>query len=363
MTAPATTTSLAELTTLRLGGPARRFVTANDADAIVAAVLACDESGEPMLVLGGGSNVVVADEGFAGTVVHVASRGIAFERADDGAVIVTIQAGEPWDNVVATAVRNGWSGIESLSGIPGSTGATPIQNVGAYGASVADVITCVRAWDRELGATIDLDRDACEFGYRSSVFKRSEGRFVVLEVELRLEASGTSAPVRYAELARRLGVEIGERASLVAVRDAVLELRRGKGMVIDPTDPDSVSAGSFFTNPILDPRAFEQLVSRAHDRLGVDAIVPAWPESDGRVKTSAAWLIERAGFHKGFGDGPAGISSKHTLALVNRGGATTGELLAVARTIRDGVRDTFGVELHPEPVLVGMSLDESAATT
>lgn len=321
---------------------------------LLAEIVAADDAHEPLLLLGGGSNLVIADAGFDGTVLRIVTRGVrVIEHADD--VELVVAAGEPWDGVVARAVEEGLRGIECLSGIPGSTGATPIQNVGAYGSSVDEVITRVRAWDRIERRIVELSPAECGFAYRSSVFKVSD-RFVVLEVTLRLHRAETSIPIRYAELARTLGIDVGGRAPLDAVRAAVLELRRGKGMVLDPTDPDSVSAGSFFTNPLLDPHAFEHFTGRAAERLGPDTTPPAWPESDGRIKTSAAWLIERAGFQRGYGDGNVGLSTKHTLALVNRGGATTDELVTLAREIRDGVRDAFGVELRPEPLFIGVSL-------
>ena len=282
---------LADLTTLRLGGPARRLVAATTEDEVVACVREADAAGEPLLVLAGGSNVVVADEGFPGTVVHVLTSGD--ERDGD---TLTVQAGEPWDPLVERAVRDGLAGIECLSGIPGSVGATPIQNVGAYGQEVSDTIVAVRVLDRESGRVETLAPGDCGFAYRSSVFKRTPGRWVVLAVAFALEASGASRPIRYAELARALGVEPGETAPLADVREAVLALRRRKGMVVDPADPDSVSAGSFFTNPILDAEAFARLERRVADRLGPDQQLPRWPEPDGRTKTSAAWLIERAGF-------------------------------------------------------------------
>jgi UDP-N-acetylmuramate dehydrogenase len=340
---------LSELTTLHLGGPAARYVVADTEHAVVAAVRAADREGEPLLVLAGGSNVVVADEGFPGTVVRVATRGVA---RDGGAL--EIAAGEAWDPLVADCVAAGLAGVECLAGIPGSVGATPIQNVGAYGQEVAETIVAVRVLDRVRDTVEELDPPACAFTYRSSAFKRHPGRWVVLAVRLRLQASALSAPVRYAELARALDVEIGARAPLEEVRDAVLALRRAKGMVLDPSDPDTVSAGSFFTNPVLDVDAFAALEARAVERLGVGAQPPAWPEDDGRVKTSAAWLIERAGFQRGHGhpDGIA-ISSKHTLALTNRGAGTTAELVALARAIAGGVHDAFGVDLTPEPVFVG----------
>ena len=332
--------ALADLTTLRLGGPPARYVEAADEAAIIAAVRAADE---PLLVLAGGSNVVVADAGFPGTVVHIKSRGV---RADDNTLEVA--AGEPWDPLVARCVDGGLAGFECLSGIPGSVGATPIQNVGAYGQEVAETIVSVRAYDRELDTVLTVGAGECGFSYRSSAFKRTPGRWVVLSVTFELERRPDSQPIRYAELARALGVAEGERAPLADVRAAVLALRRRKGMVIDPGDPDSVSAGSFFTNPVLDAAAFAELEQRAGERL------PRFPQPDGRVKTSAAWLIERAGFARGHGD-PAtvAISCKHTLALTNRGAGTTAQLLALAREIAAGVRDRFGVELVPEPVLVG----------
>lgn len=347
----ATETPLAPLTTLRLGGAARRLVPAATEDALVDAVRAADAAGEPVLVLAGGSNVVVADAGFPGTVVHVRTRGIArLER--DGRVLLEVQAGEPWDEVVALAVREGLAGVECLSGIPGSTGATPIQNVGAYGQDVSATVVAVRVFDRARDEVVTLGPEECGFRYRASAF-RGQDRRIVLAVTFALAPAAESEPIRYAELARALGVEVGASAPLEEVRGAVLALRRGKGMVVDPADPDSVSAGSFFTNPILEPEAFAALERRAVERLGDGARPPAFPEPDGRVKTSAAWLIERAGFRRGYGAGRVGLSTKHTLALVNRGGATTGELVALAREVAAGVRAAFGVELVPEPVFVG----------
>jgi UDP-N-acetylmuramate dehydrogenase len=326
--------TLASLTTLRLGGPARALVEARSEQELVAAVR---EAEPPVLVLAGGSNVVVADEGFPGTVVRIATRGV--ER--DGERLV-VQAGEPWDPLVAFCVAEGLQGFECLSGIPGSVGATPIQNVGAYGQAVAETVEWVRVLDRAAGVVHELPASDCGFRYRGSVFKHRD-RWVVLSVAFRMRRAAESGPLRYAELVRA----VGERAPLADVREAVLRLRRGKGMVIDPADPDSVSAGSFFTNPVLSGAEFAAL----RERAGTEP--PGWPEPDGRVKTSAAWLIERAGFTRGYGNGRAAISTKHTLALVNRGGATTAELVGLAREIAAGVRETFGVELEPEPVFVG----------
>ena len=350
----ATAVQLRDLTTLRLGGPAARLVEARDEDAIVEAVREADRTGEPLLLLAGGSNVVVADDGFPGTVLRIATRGIAETDAGAGRVRLEVQAGEPWDDLVARCVADGLVGVECLSGIPGSVGATPIQNVGAYGQEVAETVRSVRVLDRETGEVAELAAPDCGFGYRSSAFKRTPGRWVVLAVTFELERSPASAPVRYAELARRLGVQLGERAPLRDVREAVLALRRGKGMVVDPSDPDSMSAGSFFTNPVLRLAEFAELERRVAERLGPDARPPAFPDADGHVKTSAAWLIERAGFSRGHGD-PHGIaiSDKHTLALTNRGAGTTAELVALAREIAGGVHEAFGVDLVPEPVFVG----------
>jgi len=347
-----TTASLAALTTLRVGGSPTRLLTATSEDELIDAVRDCDERGEPVLILAGGSNLVIADAGFAGTVVRIALRGLSALRGED-AVALTVAAGEPWDDVVAVSVADGWSGLEALSGIPGLTGATPMQNVGAYGQEVAQTVTGVRAFDRSAREIVTLSPEQLAFGYRTSALRGSE-RYVVLGVAFRLGRDGRSAPLRYGELARSLGRETGERAPLAAVREAVLALRRSKGMVLDEGDPDSVSAGSFFTNPILDAVAFATLRERARERLG-DVEVPGFDEPDGRIKISAAWLIEQAGFRRGHGDGRVGLSSKHTLAIINRGGATAAEVLEFARRIADGVRGAFGVELAPEPVLVGLS--------
>jgi len=335
---------LAGLTTLRLGGPAARLVVADTDDEVVETVRDADARGEPLLVLGGGSNVVVADEGFDGTVLQVATRGV--EVAAHAEHALEIAAGVDWDHAVSLAVDEGYAGIEALSGIPGRVGAAPIQNVGAYGQEVAQTVARVRVLDRTTHDVVDLAPADCGFGYRDSTFKRLPDRYVVLGVAFALEHSRLGAPVRYAELARRLGVAPGDRAPAADVRQAVLDLRRGKGMVLDPDDHDTWSAGSFFTNPLLDPADADRLPAEA----------PRWPERDGRVKTSAAWLIEQAGFGKGYGSGAARVSSKHTLALTNRGGATADDLLALARELRDGVRGRFGVDLTVEPVLVGTTL-------
>lgn len=308
-------------------------------------------NGVPTLVLGGGSNLVVADEGFDGLVIKVASEGVAVSR-DGEQVVLVVEAGEDWDRLVARAVAEGWSGIECMSGVPGLVGSTPIQNVGAYGQEVAQTIRCVRAYDRRTRQVIDLEARQCGFSYRDSLFKRDLSRYVVLAVTYALDLSELSGPLAYEELARRLGTEAGGRVPLAGARAAVLELRRGKGMVLDPGDPDTRSAGSFFTNPVLTPEQAAELAVRAPGH-------PSWALPGGLVKVPAAWLIEQAGFPKGYTRGPVRISTKHTLALTNPDGtATAADLLALAREVRDGVREKFGVTLVNEPVLVGCDLGE-----
>lgn len=348
---------LAAHTTMRVGGPASRMVVAETTDELVDAVREVDDADEPLLVLGGGSNLVLPDEGFAGTVVLVATRGVTLESADQcGGASVVVAAGEPWDPFVEYAVEQGWSGVEALSGIPGSTGATPIQNVGAYGQEVAQTIARVRVWDRLEERVRTLMSVECRFTYRHSLFKGTD-RYVVLDVMFQLVPGSMSRPVRYADLARGLGVEVGESVPLADAREAVLEQRRRRGMVLDPDDHDTWSCGSFFTNPILTAEEFDVLAARVTDRLGSDAPPPRFPEADGKVKTSAAWLIERAGFGKGHGlPGPAALSTKHTLAVTNRGDARTADVLALAREVRTGVEAAFGVRLVNEPVVLGDSL-------
>ncbi len=346
------TVRLSELTTFRVGGPAREFTAVTTVDDLIEAVRRADAEGESVLLVGGGSNLLVAEAGFDGRVIQVATRGVERASVDYcGGADVRVAAGEPWDGFVAEAVAAGWIGLEALSGIPGSTGATPVQNVGAYGQEVAAQISSVRTWDRAENRIHTLAAADCGFGYRTSRFKRERyrggPRFVVLDVGFQLVVADRSEPVRYAELARALGVEIGARVPVGDVREAVLGLRRGKGMVLDAADHDTWSAGSFFTNPLLSPEGVAALPADA----------PRWPTDDGRVKTSAAWLIEHAGFARGHGrPGPATLSTKHTLALTNRGSATADDVLALARAVRDGVREAFGVELEPEPELVNCAL-------
>ena len=343
---------LSDHTTLRLGGPAKAWIRAETQAELVEAVGAADATGEPVLVLGGGSNVVVADEGFDGTVVEVATRGIEADLDDDveascSGATVKVAAGESWDDFVALATEKRWSGIEALAGIPGLVGATPIQNVGAYGQEVSQTVASVRVWDRVLRGVRTFAAADCGFGYRTSRFKQDPGRHVVLDVTFQLPLGTYGPPLEYAELARTLNLEVGQRALIESVREAVLALRSRKGMVLDPADHDTWSAGSFFTNPVIAPDA-------------VPEGAPAWPQPDGpgggRVKPSAAWLIEHAGFAKGYGNDRVALSTKHTLALTNRGSASTDDLLALAREVRDGVREKFAITLVNEPVLVGCEL-------
>ncbi|MBX7435006.1 UDP-N-acetylmuramate dehydrogenase [Mycobacterium sp. Y57] len=333
---------LAPLTTLRVGPVARRLVTCVTTEQVIAAVSA---AGPEVLVLAGGSNVVLADDLEGLTVVRLANTGIVV----DGAV-VRAEAGAVWDEVVAASLAHGLGGLECLSGIPGSAGATPVQNVGAYGAEVADTIARVRLLDRRSGDDRWVSPRELQFGYRTSTLKNSSAS-VVLEVEFALDPAGRSAPMRYGELCAAVGAEPGQRVDPARVRAAVLGLRAGKGMVIDPADHDTWSVGSFFTNPVVTAARFERLAA------AVDGPVPNYP-ADGGVKLAAGWLVERAGFGKGYPGvaAPVRLSTKHALALTNRGAATTADVLALAREVRDGVVAAFGIELTPEPVLVGCVL-------
>jgi UDP-N-acetylmuramate dehydrogenase len=332
---------LAPLTTLRIGPVARRLITCTSTEQIVEVLRASDD----VLVLAGGSNVVLADDLTDLTVVLLANTEITVEDN-----IVRAEAGAAWDDVVVTSLAHGLGGLECLSGIPGSAGATPVQNVGAYGAEVADTIRRVRLLDRRTGEDRWVTPDVLQFGYRTSILKHSQAA-VVLEVEFALDADGRSAPMRYGELAAALDAEPGSRTDPVVVREAVLSLRRSKGMVLDEDDHDTWSVGSFFTNPVVSTGEFDRLRSQ------IDGPVPNYPAPDG-VKLAAGWLVERAGFGKGYpGDGaPARLSTKHALAVTNRGGATTTDVISLARAVRDGVRTTFGIDLTPEPILIGAAL-------
>jgi UDP-N-acetylmuramate dehydrogenase len=337
-------------------------VTVRTTDELVDAIHEVDDADEPLLVVAGGSNLVISDQGFAGSVVRIATSGITVESADSDAVTIRVAAGEVWDEVVVRAVAQGWSGIEALSGIPGCAGSTPIQNVGAYGQEVAQTISSVRVWDRREQQVRNFANADCAFTYRHSLFK-AEPRYVVLDVVFELRASSLSGPVDYGGLAQALGVQTGERVPLAEARDAVLAQRRQRGMVLDPADHDTWSCGSFFTNPIMSPGSFAVLQDRVQTRLGEAGgsggtlTPPRFEASHGQVKTSAAWLIDKAGFGKGYRmPGPAALSTKHVLAVTNRGSATAADVVALAREIRDGVQDAFGVSLVNEPVLVGTSL-------
>lgn len=366
-------TRVSDITTMGVGGPADRFIVARTREEILEAVQEADAAGTPLLIVGGGSNLVIADEGYRGTVLQIATRGITVGDstvgedtataggAVDGTVPVTIEAGHPWDEAVAWTVEHELGGLEALSGIPGAAGATPVQNVGAYGADVSNTLLSIEAWDRHEGRLVTIQASELDLTYRNSVLKRAtqngSPRWVVLAVTFGLKR-GEALPVAYDQLARALNVELGTRVSLADVREAVLGLRRSKGMVVDPQDPDTNSCGSFFMNPIVE----ESLTSA----LPADA--PRYPAGkDGHVKLSAAWLIDHAGFHKGFGmkgqpgeeiaGGRASLSSKHTLAVTNQGGASCADVVALARAVRAGVKHAWGIELHHEPLFIGTSLD------
>jgi UDP-N-acetylmuramate dehydrogenase len=334
---------LAPLTTLRVGPVARRLITCDTTQKVVAVMRALD--GENPLILAGGSNVVLGDNLADLTVVLLANTEITVEGN-----VVRAEAGAAWDDVVVTSLAHGLGGLECLSGIPGSAGATPVQNVGAYGAEVADTIRRVRLLDRRSGEDRWVSPEVLQFGYRTSILKHSQAA-IVLEVEFALDAEGRSAPLRYGELATTLGAEAGSRTDPLRAREAVLSLRARKGMVLDDGDHDTWSVGSFFTNPVVPADEFRRLQTE------VGEPVPNYPAPDG-VKLAAGWLVERAGFHKGYpgDDAPARLSTKHALAVTNRGGATAADVIGLARTVRDGVRTTFGIELTPEPALIGCAL-------
>lgn len=355
--APREHVPLAPLSTLEVGGPARYFLRAEDAASVEAGVAWAAERGLPLLVLGGGSNIVVADEGFPGLVLHMALRGLAFTADGREGAEVQAAAGEPWDDLVAATVERGWAGLECLSGIPGLVGATPIQNVGAYGQDVSETIERVTVFDLRTGRVADLSNQECRFAYRTSRFKREDRhRYVILGVTYRLRPAAPPA-VRYPELSAHLA-GLGRAASLSEVRAAVLEIRRRKSMVIDPEDPNRRSVGSFFMNPVVPPQTAEAVRATVRG-MGRDEQadrMPAFPTADGHVKLSAAWLIEQAGLTRGHVRGAAAISTSHTLAIVNRGGATAREVVALAREVRQRVQDTFGIVLVPEPVFVNLEL-------
>ncbi len=338
---------LSEHTTLGVGGPAERLVTAGSAGDLIGLVAAADTDGTDFLLLAGGSNVLISDDGFSGLVIKPTYRDGTEAQLPDGSMLLDYGAGCNWDELVAETVEAGLSGIEALSGIPGSLGAAPMQNIGAYGQELAETVRSVNVYDRQLRRTHQLAASDCGFGYRTSIFKGND-RYVILSVQLRLTPSELSRPVRYEELAGKLGIEVGARAPLEDVRKAVLELRRGKGMVLDPADPDTRSAGSFFLNPVVATGIADSLPAEA----------PRWPAPGGAVKLSAAWLIEQAGFSKGYSGAhkEVALSGKHTLAITNRGGAKAAQIAALAAEVRAGVFEKFAVQLSPEPRLIGLEL-------
>lgn len=335
---------LNQYTSLRVGGPAKKLVEVSTEAEIISAIEAAGDS--PVLILGGGSNVLIADSGFEGTVIHIANNQTESEIDACSGATLTIGAGENWDHFVATTINRGFAGLETLSGIPGTVGATPIQNIGAYGHEVSEFITRVRTYDRQVRAIKTFTNSECEFEYRSSHFKKHPGRYIVLSVQFQLRIGEISTPISYAELATKLGIAVGEKASVVDTRNAVMSLRAAKGMLLNPDDKDSWSAGSFFTNPIVSPEVAASLPEGA----------PQWPTADGNVKISAAWLIQNSGIDKGQSHGGARISSKHVLALTNSGSATAEEIAQLAREVRASVQAKFEITLEPEVNLVGISL-------
>ena len=338
---------LANYTSLHIGGPAKNFVRATTEEELVSAVKAADAAGEEVLILGGGSNVLVGDAGFNGTVIHVETKGNSSHVDACSGGMITVAAGEDWDGFVAWILEKGFAGLETMSGIPGTVGGAPIQNIGAYGHEVSEVIARVRTWDRKAGAYKTFSNSECEFSYRSSVFKKNPGRFVIIDVTFQLRNGEMSLPIKYKELASYLGVELEARVLVSDVRKAVLALRAAKGMLLDAKDHDTWSAGSFFVNPILS----------AADASKLPADAPRWVQEDGSVKTSAAWLMEHAGVKKGDLHNGAGVSNKHVLALINNGNATANDIVELARSARKTVKDKFGITLEPEVQFVGLSLD------
>jgi UDP-N-acetylmuramate dehydrogenase len=333
-------------TTLRVGGPAKKLVHVATEEELVNAVMAADAAGEEVLIIGGGSNVLVGDEGFNGTVIRVETKGNSYHVDACSGGMITVAAGEDWDGFVEWILSKGFAGLETMSGIPGTVGGAPIQNIGAYGHEVSEVIARVRTWDRKAGAYKTFSNSECEFSYRSSVFKKNPGRYVIIDVTFQLRNGEMSLPIKYKELASYLGVDLEARALVSDVRKAVLALRAAKGMLLDEKDHDTWSAGSFFVNPIVSKEIAATLPADA----------PRWPQADGRIKTSAAWLMENAGMKKGKAHNGAAISSKHVLALVNTGSATAADIIDIARSARSAVHEKFGITLEPEVQFVGLSL-------
>ena len=335
---------LRDYTSLRVGGPAKKFVEVGTESEIIAAIEAAGDS--PILIIGGGTNILVADSGFEGTVIRITSHSMKSEVDACSGATLTIGAGENWDAFVALTLERGFAGLETLSGIPGSIGAAPIQNIGAYGHEVSEFITRVRTYDRQVKALKTFTNSECEFSYRNSHFKAHPGRYVILDVQFNLRMGEVTTAITYAELAKKLGIEVGEKASVLETRKAVLELRGAKGMLLNPSDRDSWSAGSFFTNPIVTKEIAAQLPEGA----------PQWPTADGMVKTSAAWLIEHSGVHKGDSHGGARVSTKHVLALTNAGNATATDIAELAKSAQKSVFEKFGITLEAEVNLIGITL-------
>ncbi|CAN2220801.1 MurB UDP-N-acetylmuramate dehydrogenase [Candidatus Nanopelagicaceae bacterium] len=335
---------LRDYTSLRVGGPAKKFVEVGTETEIIAAIEAAGDT--PILIIGGGTNILVADTGFEGTVIRITSHSIQSEIDACSGATLTIGAGENWDEFVATTLERGFAGLETLSGIPGTVGAAPIQNIGAYGHEVSEFITRVRTYDRQAKGLKTFTNAECDFSYRNSHFKAHPGRYVVLDVQFNLRQGEMTTAITYAELAKKLGIEVGEKAAIVATRTAVLELRGAKGMLLNPSDRDSWSAGSFFTNPIVSKEIAAKLPEGA----------PQWPTSDGMIKTSAAWLIENSGVHKGDSHGGARVSTKHVLALTNAGNATATDIAELAKSAQQSVFEKFGITLEAEVNLVGITL-------
>jgi len=337
-------TELSKYTSFRVGGPATKIVQVSTEAEIIAAI---EEAGDsPILIMGGGTNVLIADKGFDGTVIRISNNSVQAEVDACSGATLTIGAGEDWDTFVQTTIDRGFAGLETLSGIPGTVGAAPIQNIGAYGHEVSEFITRVRTYDRQEKALKTFTNSECEFSYRNSYFKAHPGRYVVIEVQFQIRRGEFSDPITYVELSKKLGIEPGDKASVIATRAAVLELRASKGMLLKNDDNDSWSAGSFFTNPIISQQAADQLPNAA----------PKWPLIDGRVKVSAAWLIENAGIHKGDELGGARISTKHVLALSNSGNATAADIAELAKRARNQVKEVFGITLEAEVNLVGVEI-------
>ena len=337
-------TELSQYTSLRVGGPATKIVQVSTEAQIIAAI---EEAGDtPILIMGGGTNVLIADKGFEGTVIRISNNSVQSEVDACSGATLTIGAGEDWDSFVQTTITSGFAGLETLSGIPGTVGASPIQNIGAYGHEVSEFITRVRTYDRQEKVLKTFTNSECQFSYRNSYFKAHPGRYVVLDVQFQIRRGEFSDPITYLELAKKLGIQPGDKAPVVATRAAVLELRASKGMLLSTEDHDSWSAGSFFTNPIISQQAADALPNAA----------PKWPLNDGRVKISAAWLIENAGMHKGDEVGGARISTKHVLALTNAGDATAADIAELAKRARNQVKEIFGITLEAEVNLIGIEI-------